>query len=85
MLFIEMGKIFDTLAAVNNDRDSWCFKVRVIRLWTVYSTTKPGHLNSLEMILIDEKVASSYLEIYTKQMFLITHFDRIVNYILNRL
>jgi hypothetical protein len=77
--------MFDMIASVNDNRDSWCFKVRVIRLWTVYSTTKPGHLNSLEMILIDEKVASSYLEIYTKQMFLITHFDHIVNYILNRL
>jgi hypothetical protein len=85
MLFIEMGKMFDMLAAVNDDRDSWCFKVRVIRLWTVYSTTKPVHLNSLKMIIIDEKVASSYLDIYSKQMFLITHFDYIVNYILNRL
>ncbi|WJX52344.1 hypothetical protein P8452_38464 [Trifolium repens] len=55
MLCIEMGKMFDMLTNVNPERESWCFNVRVIRLWTVYSTTKPGHLNSLEMILIDEK------------------------------
>jgi hypothetical protein len=85
MLFIEMGKMFDMLATVNPDKDSWCFNVRVIRLWTVYSTTEPGHLNSLEMIIIDEKVSSSYLDIFTKQLFLITNFDQIVNYILNRL
>jgi hypothetical protein len=77
--------MFDMLANVNPERESWCFNVRVIRLWTVYSTTKPGHLNSLEMILIDEKVSSSYLEIYYNQLFLITDFVHFVNYILNRL
>ncbi|WJX89063.1 hypothetical protein P8452_71087 [Trifolium repens] len=68
-----MGKIFDTLAAVNNDRDSWCFKVRVIRLWTVYSTTKSGHLNSLEMILIDEKGTKIHASITHKLLYLFRH------------
>ncbi|WJX66889.1 hypothetical protein P8452_51396 [Trifolium repens] len=49
----DIGKKFDMLADVKLDRDSWCF--RVIRLWPVYSTTKPGHMNSLEMIFIDAK------------------------------
>jgi hypothetical protein len=56
MFCIEIGNMFDMLATVSPGRETWYFNVRVIRLWTVYSSTKPGHLNSLEMILIDEKV-----------------------------
>jgi hypothetical protein len=80
-----MGKMIDMLAKVNPDRESWCFNVRIIRLWTVYSTTNPGHLDSLDMILIDEKVFSSYLEVYYNQLFLITDSVHFVIYILNRL
>jgi hypothetical protein len=78
-----MDEMFDILAAVNPDRDSWYLNCSVIRLWTLYSATKPGHLNSLEMIIIDEKVSSSYLDIYIKHLFLIIDFDHIVNYILH--
>jgi hypothetical protein len=60
--------MFDMLADVNPDRESWCFNVRIVRLWTVYSPTKPGHLNFLEMILIDEKVSSSYLYFLNSQI-----------------
>ncbi|KAK2422624.1 replication factor A protein [Trifolium repens] len=66
----ELGKMFDMIASVNDNRDSWCFKVRVIRLWTVYSTTKPGHLNSLEMILIDEKGTKIHASIAHKLLYL---------------
>ncbi|WJX23701.1 hypothetical protein P8452_12894 [Trifolium repens] len=68
-----MGKMFDMLAAVNDDRDSWCFKVRVIRLWTVYSTTKPVHLNSLKMIIIDEKGTKIHASIAHKLLCLFRH------------
>ncbi|WJX82134.1 hypothetical protein P8452_64933 [Trifolium repens] len=69
----EMDEMFDILAAVNPDRDSWYFKVRVIRLWTLYSATKPGHLNSLEMIVIDEKGTKIHASIPHKLLYLFRH------------
>ncbi|WJX29654.1 hypothetical protein P8452_18270 [Trifolium repens] len=68
-----MGKMFDMLAKVNPDRESWCFNVRIIRLWTVYSTTNPGHLDSLDMILIDEKGTKIHASIAHKLLYLFRH------------
>jgi hypothetical protein len=51
-----MDSAFDLLGAVTPGKDSWRFKVRVLRLWNAYSFLKPDLVNSLEMVLIDEKV-----------------------------
>ncbi|MCI40029.1 replication factor A protein, partial [Trifolium medium] len=50
-----MDSQFDLLCDVLPGRDSWRFKVRVIRLWPVYAFRKPDEINSLEMVLSDEK------------------------------
>jgi hypothetical protein len=52
-----MDSAFDLLGAVTPGKDSWRFKVRVLRLWNTYSFLKPDVVNSLEMVLIDEKVS----------------------------
>ncbi|MCI02832.1 replication factor A protein, partial [Trifolium medium] len=50
-----MDKAFDMLGSVSPGNVSSRFKVRVLRLWNVYSFTKPNKVNSIEMVLIDEK------------------------------
>ncbi|XP_045824285.1 uncharacterized protein LOC123916785 isoform X2 [Trifolium pratense] len=50
-----MEKAFDTLDSVGPGVRAWRFKVRILRLWNVYSFAKPNQLNSIEMVLIDEK------------------------------
>jgi hypothetical protein len=47
---------FDMLGSVSSGKEGWRFKVRVLRLWTVASFMKPDQVNSLEMVLIDDKV-----------------------------
>jgi hypothetical protein len=47
---------FDMLGPVSPGKESWRFKVRVLRLWSVASFMRPDQVNSLEMVLIDEKV-----------------------------
>ncbi|PNY02899.1 replication factor-A carboxy-terminal domain protein [Trifolium pratense] len=50
-----MEKAFDTLDSVGPGVRAWRFKVRILRLWNLYSFAKPNQLNSIEMVLIDEK------------------------------
>jgi hypothetical protein len=47
---------FDMLSDVLPGRESWRFKVRLLRLWSIDSFMKPGEINSLKMVFIDEKV-----------------------------
>ncbi|MCH82068.1 transcription initiation factor TFIID subunit 15b-like, partial [Trifolium medium] len=51
-----MGTPFDMLCDVLPGRDSWKFRVGVLRLWPVYSFLKSDEINGLEMVLIDEKM-----------------------------
>jgi hypothetical protein len=41
---------------VSPGKESWRLKVRVLRLWSVASFMRPDQVNSIEMVLIDEKV-----------------------------
>ncbi|WJX62991.1 hypothetical protein P8452_47925 [Trifolium repens] len=50
-----MNTAFDMLGSVSPGRNSWRFKVRVLRLWNAASFMKPDQPNSIEMVLIDEK------------------------------
>jgi hypothetical protein len=50
------SNVFDMLGPVSPGKESWRFKVRVLRLWSVASFMKPDQVNSIEMVLIDEKV-----------------------------
>ncbi|GAU23257.1 hypothetical protein TSUD_281500 [Trifolium subterraneum] len=50
-----MNTPFDFLGSVSPGRDSWRFKVRILRLWNVPSFLKSDQSNSIEMVLIDEK------------------------------
>jgi hypothetical protein len=51
-----MDSSFDLLSSVVLGRDSWRLKVRVARMWSVSSFLKPELTNSIEMVLVDEKV-----------------------------
>ncbi|WJX43363.1 hypothetical protein P8452_30476 [Trifolium repens] len=46
---------FDMLGLVSPGKESWRFKVHVLCLWSVASFMKPDQVNSIEMVLIDEK------------------------------
>ncbi|WJX63407.1 hypothetical protein P8452_48296 [Trifolium repens] len=61
------------LGSVSPGRESWCYYVRVIRVWTVYSTTNPCLLNSLEMILIDKKDTKIHASITDMLLYLFRH------------
>jgi hypothetical protein len=51
-----MSRVFDMLGVIYPGREAWSIKVRVISLWTVNSVFRANQINSLEMVLIDEKV-----------------------------
>jgi len=51
-----MDSCFQSLAAVVPGREGWHFMVRILRMWEVPSFLNPDQPNSLEMVLIDEKV-----------------------------
>ncbi|GAU39036.1 hypothetical protein TSUD_59920 [Trifolium subterraneum] len=55
MKISNMDPTFDALSSVVVGRDSWRFKVRVVRMWTVSSFLKLDQVNSIEMVLIDDK------------------------------
>ncbi|KAK2418924.1 replication protein A 70 kDa DNA-binding subunit B [Trifolium repens] len=50
-----MSHVFDMLGVIYPRRKTWRIKVRVISLWTVKSVFRANQINSLEMVLIDEK------------------------------
>jgi hypothetical protein len=60
-----MNTAFDMIGSVSPGRESWRFKVRVLRLWSVSSFMKPNQANSIEMVLIDEKVRRTLLLTYS--------------------
>jgi hypothetical protein len=47
---------FDSVSAVSPGREGWRLKVRVLRLWEVPIFLNPEQPNSIEMVLIDDKV-----------------------------
>ncbi|WJX74389.1 hypothetical protein P8452_58156 [Trifolium repens] len=73
MLYVETENKFDMLGCVSPVKELWCFNVRVIRLWTVYSITEPDHLDSLEMVLIDVKGTKIHASIAHNLLFLFRH------------
>jgi hypothetical protein len=52
---------FDMLGLVSPGKESWRVKVRVLRLWNVSSFMRPDQVNSIEMVLIDEKVYALFV------------------------
>jgi len=51
-----MANAFDSLCDILPGKDAWRIKVRVARMWQVPSFLKPDQANTVEMVLIDEKV-----------------------------
>jgi hypothetical protein len=49
-------KTFNSLCNVKPGKDAWCIQARVLRLWSVPAFLNPKDNNSVEMVLIDEKV-----------------------------
>ncbi|KAL2936052.1 Germin-like protein 9-1 [Bienertia sinuspersici] len=45
----------DYISDINPSKDSWRIVVKVIRLWHVPSYIDPSEVQSIEMVLIDEK------------------------------
>ena len=56
LLFSIETMAYDMLDAINNGKDSWKVKVRVIRLWDAINLNN-NELISLDMILLDEQVS----------------------------
>jgi len=55
-----MEKSIDCLADIALGRENWRIKVRVLRMWVVPAFLKPDETNSLEMVLIDQKVCNEF-------------------------
>jgi hypothetical protein len=55
-----MDPIFDCLSDIKPGKEAWRIRVRVVRLWKVPGFLNPGQTNSLEMVLVDEKVCVFY-------------------------
>jgi len=53
---VESANKFDSLAGVVPGRETWRIKVRVLRMWRVLAFFNPTDTNSIEMVLVDEKV-----------------------------
>jgi len=51
-----MENVFHSISEIAPGKDGWRIKVRVLRVWEVPTFMKPDQTNSLEMVLIDEKV-----------------------------
>jgi hypothetical protein len=51
----------DMLGLVSPGKESWRFKVHVLCLWSVASFMKPDQVNSIEMVLIDEKLYACFV------------------------
>lgn len=47
---------FDLLSDAAPGKESWRFIVRVVRLWEAPAFLHPEQVNSVEMVLVDEKV-----------------------------
>jgi hypothetical protein len=72
-----MNTAFDMLGSVSPGRNSWRFKVRVLRLWNAASFMKPDQPNSIEMVLIDEKVSTMFFSIYSLRLFVKFCFESV--------
>jgi hypothetical protein len=57
-LFIEntMSSSFDSVRDIKSEKENWRIKVRVVRIWNVPSFLNPEQPNSIEMVLVDDKV-----------------------------
>jgi len=51
-----MESVFHSVSEIVAGKDGWRIKVRVLRMWEVPTFMKPDVTNSLERVLIDEKV-----------------------------
>ncbi|CAJ2645071.1 uncharacterized protein LOC123905276 [Trifolium pratense] len=65
-----MNTPFDLVGSVSPGRDSWRFKVRVVRLWSVSAFLYLDQVNSIEMVLIDEKGAKIHATIRRQLLYL---------------
>ena len=56
-----MHKSIDCLCDIVSGRESWRIKVCVFRMWEVSNFFKLDKANSVEMVLIDEKVCPLFI------------------------
>lgn len=49
---------FDMLSEIVAGRENICIKVRVLRMWKVPTFMNPSETNTLELVLVDEKVGN---------------------------
>lgn len=57
----KMDSNFDALCHVLLGREAWRIEMRTARLWTIHTFVKPDQINSVEMVLIDDKVSCIHL------------------------
>jgi hypothetical protein len=56
-----MDRSFDSLSEIVPGKDGWRIKVRILRIWEVPTFLRPDQTNSLEMVLIDDKVCGLFI------------------------
>jgi len=56
-----MERSFDSLSEIVPGKDGWRIKVCILRIWEVPTFLRPNQTNSIEMVLIDEKVCCHYI------------------------
>jgi len=56
-----MDKSIDCLCDIVPGKESWRIKVCVLRMWEVPTFLKLDQANSVEMVLIDEKVCPLFI------------------------
>jgi len=67
-----LEKKLDNLCDVKLGKETWCLKVRVFRSWSVSTFSNSKETNSIEMILVNEKVLNVTLIMF---LFLLYMFD----------
>jgi len=56
---LKMTIKFSLISSIRPGKSDWKLKVRVLRLWYVAEFKNPNERNSIEMIILDEKVRPS--------------------------
>jgi hypothetical protein len=59
-----MSSHFDMVGVIYPGTEIWRIKVRVLSMWTVKSVFRANQVNSVEMVLIDEKVLVIHLDCF---------------------
>ncbi|RHN51544.1 putative nucleic acid-binding protein [Medicago truncatula] len=69
----KMDSNFDALCHVLLGREAWRIEMRTARLWTIHTFVKPDQINSVEMVLIDDKGGKIHVTVRKQLLYLFQH------------